>query len=179
MDQRSGNRPARAETNPLLSESVFLASATMYDRREADAHTLVKAGVGVIVTDGRGNILLERRSDNGLWGLPGGSIEPGESICRAACREIREETGLDIRITGLLGVYSEPEKRIVTYPDNGDVAHLVDIVLTAEIMAGELTLSPESLELRFFPRDLLPEGIVPPAHQPLEDYRNGRSSNIR
>ena len=113
---------------------------TMYARKEVDAHTRVKAGVGVVIIDGQGRILLERRSDNGMWGLPGGSIEPGESVCDTALREVKEETGLEIRITGLLGVYSEPAGRIVTYPDKGDVAHLVDIALTAEIASGELTL---------------------------------------
>lgn len=151
----------------------------MYGRKEPDAHTRVKAGVGVIVVDPLGKILLERRSDNGLWGLPGGAIHAGESVREAALREVKEETGLNIRITSLLGVYSEPNGRIVTYPDNGDVAHLVDIAFTAEIVSGQLTVSRESLELNFFSLDALPLEIVPPAVQPIEDFINGRSYNIR
>ncbi len=151
----------------------------MYARKEVDAQTRVKAGVGVVVIDDRGRILLERRSDNGMWGLPGGAIEPGESVSDTALREVKEETGLNIRITGLLGVYSEPAGRIVTYPDKGDVAHLVDIALTAEIASGKLTLSSESLDLQFFSPHALPAEIVPPALKPLEDFIKGRKGNLR
>ncbi len=52
----------------------------MYAPKRPDANTRVKAGVGVIVVDAAGRILLERRSDNGMWGLPGGAIEAGESV---------------------------------------------------------------------------------------------------
>jgi ADP-ribose pyrophosphatase YjhB (NUDIX family) len=150
----------------------------MYAPKRPDANTRVKAGVGVIVLDPAGRILLERRSDNGWWGLPGGAIEAGESVRQAALREVREETGLEVCITGLLGVYSEPAGRIVRYPDNGDVAHLVDIALTAEIVSGKLTVSSESLDLKFFPPDSLPPEIVPPARQPLRDFMSRRTGNI-
>ena len=80
----------------------------MYASIKIDPNTLVKAGVGIIITDSEGWILLERRSDNGMWSLPGGGIEAGESITEAAIREVKEETGLDVRITGLVGVYSDP-----------------------------------------------------------------------
>jgi 8-oxo-dGTP pyrophosphatase MutT (NUDIX family) len=150
----------------------------MYAPKRPDANTRVKAGVGVIVVDAAGRILLERRSDNGWWGLPGGSIEAGESVRQAALREVLEETGLHIRITGLLGVYSEPAGRIVTYPDNGEVAHLVDIALTAEIVSGELMVSCESLDLKFFPPVSLPPEIVPPARQPIQDFIDRRTGNI-
>jgi len=140
----------------------------------------VKVGVGVIVVDYNGKILLEKRSDNGMWGLPGGGMEPGESIYKTALREVKEETGLDIEINGLVGVYSEPwEGRIVTYPDNGDVRHLVDIVLTGEIVSGELSMSSESLDLKFFHPGSFPSEIVPPAVQPLDDYVEGKVSCIR
>ncbi|MEW6387403.1 MAG: NUDIX domain-containing protein [Thermodesulfobacteriota bacterium] len=151
----------------------------MYSRKQADAQTRVKVGVGVFVKDPRGRILLERRSDSGMWGLPGGGIEPGESITRTALREVKEETGLEVRLTRLVGVYSEPGERIVTYPDNGDVRHLVDIILEAEIVSGELALSAESLELRFFPPEALPGEIAPPARQPVQDYLQGLKGIIR
>lgn len=95
--------------------------------RTADANTQVRVGVGVIVRSDSGRILLEKRSDCGWWGLPGGRIEPGESVEQAAIRKVKEETGLDVEIIRLLGVYSEPAERIVTYPDN--VVHLIDILL--------------------------------------------------
>ena len=149
----------------------------MYARKTADADTRIRAGVGVIIRDERGWILLEKRSDNGMWGVPGGRIEPGESVMQAALREIEEETGLAVKITGLLGVYSGPSGRIVTFPDN--VVQLVDIVLEARIVSGELSCSNESEKLQFFPLSALPGDLVPPAREPLQDIANGVSGAIR
>ena len=149
----------------------------MYANRQADANTIVRLGVAVVVRGDGGTILLERRSDCGWWGLPGGRVEPGESVEQAAIREVREETGLSVRITGLVGVYSEPDGRIVTFPDN--VVHLVDAAVTAEIVSGELTLSSESEELRFFRPHELPEEIVPPARRLLADLIQGVSGVLR
>jgi 8-oxo-dGTP pyrophosphatase MutT (NUDIX family) len=151
----------------------------MYSNTITSPSARVKAGVGVIIVDDQKRILLEQRSDNGMWGLPGGGIEPGESVLEAALREVKEETGLNVLITGLLGVYSDPDEgRIVTYPDNGDVAHLVDTVLTAEPITGLLTISSESLRLDFFHPDALPTNIVPPAMRPLRDFLAKRTGII-
>ena len=150
----------------------------MYAKKAADANTRVRVGVGVIILDSQGWILLEKRSDCGMWGFPGGRIEPGESIKEAAVREVHEETGITVEITRLLGVYSEPESRIVTFSDNGDVVHLVDILLEAKILFGELTISSESEELRFFPSDSLPPDIVPPAVAPFRDFLKGLIGTI-
>jgi len=139
----------------------------------------VKAGVGIIIPDMTNRLLLERRSDNGMWGLTGGGIEPGESVIDAAVRETKEETGLDIQIIRLIGVYSKPEDgRLVTYPDNGDISHLVDIVLECHILSGTLEKSIESLELKFFAICDLPKNIVPPAVRPIQDYISGKFCRI-
>jgi len=149
----------------------------MYAPRTADVNTQVRMGVGVIVRDSSGRILLEKRSDCGVWGLPGGRIEPGESIRQAAVREVKEETGLMVKITQLLGVYSEPAERIVTFPDN--VVHLVDILLEAKIISGELLCSSESEKLQFFNQAALPADLAPPARVPLQDFVKGRIGAIR
>ena len=62
-----------------------------------------------IVFNSEGEILLERRADNGWWGLPGGHIDIGESIGQAAVREIREETGVRTKVKRLVGIYSDPQ----------------------------------------------------------------------
>ena len=97
----------------------------------------------------------------------------------AAVREVKEETGLTITITRLLGVYSEPTDRIVTFPDN--VVHLVDIVLEATVVSGELSCSSESETLQFFNPSALPAEsyIVPPARLPLRNVIGKLTGVIR
>lgn len=142
----------------------------MFQRNEATERTKTKAGVGVLVFDRAGRLLLERRSDCGLWGLPGGRIEAGESVREAAMREVLEETGLRIRVIGLQGVYSEPWGRIVRYPDNGDSRHLIDVVVLARVTGGRLKASRESLELRWVRRSQVPwNELCPAARDPVLD----------
>lgn len=151
----------------------------MYGSRPAADVTQIRVGAGVVVRDAQGRVLLERRSDCGVWGLLGGRIERGESVEQAAVREVKEESGLDVRITRLLGVYSDPrEGRIVAYSES-DIIQLVDVVVEAEVLGGELTRSAESEELRFFALDELPAQIVPPARQALQDCAHGRIGVLR
>ena len=84
-------------------------------RPEADATkaTQIRPAVAAVIHNGDGRILLQRRSDNGLWGLPGGSVEIGESVRDAIVREVREETGLTVEVLRLIGVYSDPRIQIV------------------------------------------------------------------
>lgn len=155
------------------------AAEKMYARRAADANTVVRAGVGIVLRDDSGRVLLEKRSDCGLWGLPGGRIEPGESVVEAAIREMKEETGLTVKISRLIGVYSEPADRLVSYSGNGDVVQLVDIVLEAILVGGELSCSTESEDLRFFDLAALPMDLIPPAKAPLEDALKRLTGIIR
>lgn len=150
-----------------------------YASTVSDGRTRVCVGVAVVVRDQRGWILLERRRNCGLWGLPAGRIEPGESVADAAVREAYEETGLTVAVQRLVGVYSDPRGRIVTYPDNGDVAHLVDILLEARVVSGMLTCSAESLDVQFFDPGALPSDLVPPAVAPLQDILDGCVGAVR
>lgn len=162
-----------ARGGPRRDEAAVRARWTpgarrMFSRNEATARTRTKAGVGVLVFDRAGRLLLERRSDCGLWGLPGGRIEAGESVREAAAREVREETGLRIHVVGLQGVYSEPWGRIVRYPDNGDLRHLIDIAVVARVTGGRLKTSRESLELRWVRRSEVPwDELCPAARDPV------------
>jgi 8-oxo-dGTP pyrophosphatase MutT (NUDIX family) len=99
-------------------------------------------------------LLLERRSDSGQWGLIGGSIEVSESIGEALRREVMEETGLTVRGHELFGVFSNP-KRIAHYPD-GNIVRVIAFVFRVEVEGFDaLRMSEESLEMRFFGRDEL------------------------
>jgi D-glycero-alpha-D-manno-heptose 1-phosphate guanylyltransferase len=122
-----------------------------------------KLGTCLVIRDPSNRILLEQRSDCGWWGLPGGRLDAGETLAEGAKREAFEETGLQIEITGFLGIFSNPRRRTVRYPDNGDLRHLVDVAILARPTSGELSPSPESLELRWFSLDQIPLKIVPPA----------------
>lgn len=80
-----------------------------YDDPDAPRpNSVVPAAVG-FVTDEAGRLLLEHRVDNDLWGLPGGTHEIGEDIVGTVVREIREETGLVVEVTGMVGIYSDPK----------------------------------------------------------------------
>jgi ADP-ribose pyrophosphatase YjhB (NUDIX family) len=152
----------------------------MYSTFVTDSQrTRVKIGAGAFVENESGEFLLERRRDNGLWGLPGGAVNPGETLEATAIREIKEETGLIVQIKDFLGIYSNPhDGRIVCYPDNGDLAHIIDVIFIASVVSGCLIASSESFEVKFFNRRELPEAIAHPAIRPIDDYFNGNRCQI-
>jgi len=109
----------------------------------------------VLVLNDRGEILLQRRSDTGRWGLPGGLMEPGETFEETARRELLEETGLRALEIERVTVLSGPDMYTV-YP-NGDEVHAVSAVHVVRRTEGELRmLDGESLELRWFPEHEMP-----------------------
>ena len=128
---------------------------------------LLNCAGAVIERDGK--ILLQRRSDNGGWGLPGGLLELEETYAQAALREVREETGLICRLTGFLGLYHNYD---MMWP-NGDRAHTLGAIYTAEIEGGELRTDEESLELRFFSREELPALCFEDHRAAVADYYRG------
>lgn len=118
-----------------------------YDDPHAPKPNSMVAAASAVVTDDQGRILLQRRRDNGLWALPGGGMELSDSLPGTAVREVKEETGLDVEITGLVGTYTDP-RHIIAYSD-GEVRRQFNVCFTARITGGELTISDESTELRF------------------------------
>jgi len=113
-------------------------------------------------------ILLMRRSDNGLWGLPGGFVELGESVAEAARREVQEETGWTVEVGRLIGVYSDPAHQVVDYgektmgPGRGGRIQVVNLCFHAQAVGpGEPTTPDETLEIGFFASETLPEPFVP------------------
>ncbi|WP_082772264.1 NUDIX hydrolase [Actinoplanes sp. TFC3] len=118
------------------------------DPHAPKANSLVVA-VAVVVRDETERVLLIRRSDNNFWALPGGAQELGETVSQAAVREVEEETGLRVRITGISGVYSDP-RHVIAY-DDGEVRQEFSICLRGQPDAGSLRTSAESVEVRWVP----------------------------
>lgn len=127
--------------------------------RDCDLALGIRPSVSAVIFDRQGQLLLQRRSDGGQWGLPGGSVEIGESITQAIRREVREETGLDVTVHRLVGVYSDPRRQVVRYP-SGDVWHYVNACVECVARGGVLTTSDETLELRYVRVDRLPRTLL-------------------
>jgi ADP-ribose pyrophosphatase YjhB (NUDIX family) len=128
----------------------------------APAPNAIVPAASAIVTNEAGEILLQRRSDNELWALPGGTMDVGERIAETVVREVREETGLDVKVTGIVGVYSDPG-HVIAYSD-GEVRQEFNICFAAKVAGGRLSMSDESTEVRW----VAPKGIEElPMHESI------------
>jgi ADP-ribose pyrophosphatase YjhB (NUDIX family) len=116
------------------------------------ANSLVPGGSALVIDD-QGRILMQQRADSGDWSLPGGTMEIGETLADAVIREVKEETGLDIKITGILGIFTDPH-HVIAYED-GEVRQEFNITFTAQAVAGTLMVSDESTGVRFIAPDEL------------------------
>lgn len=109
----------------------------------------IRLGCSAAIFDqSRQKVLLTRREDNGQWCMPGGAVDPGESVAEACAREVWEEVGLRVRILRLVGVYSDPN-RLVVYPD-GNKVQTVALHFEVEIVEGKPRLSKEVTEFGYF-----------------------------
>jgi 8-oxo-dGTP diphosphatase len=125
-----------------------------------------KVAVGTIIASDDGRVVLVRRAIEpgyGLWVFPGGYVDRGETTTDAAIREAREEAGLQIRLDGLINIYSYPGRPIVI------------IVYRASIVGGELCTDDECLEARLFTREEIPWGDLAfrSTREALTDYFAG------
>jgi ADP-ribose pyrophosphatase YjhB (NUDIX family) len=124
-----------------------MARREFYDDPDAPAPNTLVVATSAVVTDDSGRILVQRRADSGNWALPGGAMELDESLTGSVIREVKEETGYDIEVTGMVGTYTDP-KHIIAYSD-GEVRRQFNICYTARITGGTLTISTESTDIRF------------------------------
>jgi ADP-ribose pyrophosphatase YjhB (NUDIX family) len=125
------------------------------------AHTSCTSVVALVFIEQDGSLLLaKQRYGRCYWSLPGGTMEPGEPIDETARREVKEETGLDIRVGRLVGLYSKP----------GEAA--LAVCFAGEVVGGTLRPGHEISQCRFFPYDALPGPVREHMHQRLEDFRS-------
>jgi len=137
-------------------------------RKLVGSRPLVLCGAGVLILDDQGRLLLHHRTDNDMWSIPGGAIEPGETLEEAAAREALEEVGLTCYGLMLFGIYSGPQL-YYRYP-NGDEVHNVSVSYLCRDFSGEITVNPvEGKAAAFFAIDELPPDICPPVRPIIED----------
>ena len=138
-------------------------------RRRVGHIPLMQCGASVIVENDKGEILLQKRTDNSKWGYAGGSVELLEAVEEAASRELEEETGLIAEHLDLLGVFSGPQMAY-TYP-NGDQVSNVDIVYLCRKYHGNLLCQEGEVEkLAFFAPDALPSPLFGPNIPAIEKW---------
>jgi ADP-ribose pyrophosphatase YjhB (NUDIX family) len=107
--------------------------------------TTRKPSASVIVRNGAGDLLLLRRSDSGRWTIPTGGLKKNETLTQCAVRECREETGLDIEVVSLVGVFSDP-RHVIAYAD-GEVRQPVNTCFSGRVIGGDLTVTDEASEV--------------------------------
>ncbi len=119
----------------------------------APAANSIVVAVTAFVLDADRRVLLIRRADNGLWALPGGAQEIGEFIAETAARETSEESGIDIEVTGVVGVYSNP-RHVVAFAD-GEVRQQFSICFRGRPVGGTVRTSEESSDVRWVAQSAL------------------------
>lgn len=112
-----------------------MARVDFFDDPAAPRATTRVPGASAAVRDDRGRLLLVRREDTGTWALPGGIFELDETIAQCAARETREEAGVEIEVTGLVGIYTDP--RHVALLDDGRAIQPLGVCFHARHVSGE------------------------------------------
>lgn len=147
-----------------------------YMRKMIGHKRMMSAGLGCLIIDEKGRVLLEKRTDNGKYCLPGGSINFDETVLEGLKREIREETDIEIKEARLMMINSGKKQELV-YP-NGDVTDYVDLIFVSYVRSDEIHMritDGESSLLKFYSFDELPpeEEMLRGTYAPLMKYLSG------
>ncbi|MBO0883474.1 MAG: NUDIX domain-containing protein [Mycobacterium sp.] len=122
------------------------------DPSAPQANSIVVA-VTAFVLDDADRVLMIRRTDSGLYAIPGGQQEIGETISQTVMREVKEETGIDVEPTQVTGIYTDPD-HVIAFSD-GEVRQEFSICFTARMVGGQPRISDESSEVLWVAPDEL------------------------
>lgn len=122
-----------------------MARTDHYQDPDAPTANSIVVAVTAVVLDEDGRVLMIRRTDNDLYAIPGGAQEIGETISGTVIREVKEETGIDVQVTSLIGVYTDPE-HVIAFTD-GEVRQEFSICFHARPTGGQPRTSSESKEV--------------------------------
>ena len=125
-----------------------------YDDPAAPPANSVKPAAATFVLHA-GRVLLTQRTDNGNWSMPSGAQDLGESLTQTAVRETLEETGINVRPTGVVGIFTDP-RHVTHYTSDDEVRQEFSVVYRAEYVSGKPTPSPETSRVEWVPVDQLP-----------------------
>ena len=154
-----------------------MARTDYYNDPDAPAANSVVPSTTAVVTDEHDRIVLIRRRDNDLWALPGGGMELGESIVDTAVREVKEETGLDVEVTGLIGVYTNPH-HVMAYTD-GEVRQQFSLCFTTRLLGGDLLADSESTDIAWTASQDIPSLTMHPSMRlRIQHYLEHRDTHI-
>ena len=129
----------------------------------------VRASATGLIFDDSGKVLLQQRSDNEWWGLPGGGMDPGESLSGCAIREVFEETGLVVETSCIVEVYSDlADFTSIVYP-GGDLVQYVTCLFICNVLGGKLQISDESLDIGYFSPEEFPDHTLLSAKLRVKD----------
>ncbi|MGH8960556.1 MAG: NUDIX hydrolase [Jatrophihabitantaceae bacterium] len=131
-----------------------------HDPAAPSANSIVVAA-SAFIENATGQVLMIQRSDNGLWAIPGGAQDVGESIASAAVREVHEETGIHIEVVGLVGIYSDPA-HVIAY-DDGEVRQEFSVCFRGRPVDGMTATSPESTRVEWVALEQLEQLSIHPS----------------
>lgn len=122
-----------------------MARVDHYRSPDAPPANSIVVAVTAVVQDKSGRLLLIRRTDNDLYAIPGGALELGETLTQTVQREVDEETGINVQVTSLIGIYSDPD-HVIEFTD-GEVRQEFSICFRAQPTGGQPRTSNESREV--------------------------------
>jgi 8-oxo-dGTP pyrophosphatase MutT (NUDIX family) len=146
-----------------------------FGERIARDAALRVGSAAVIFDESRQRVLLTQRTDNGQWCLPGGAMDPGESVAETCVREVWEETGLRVEIVRLVGVYTSPH--VISVYGDGNRVQIVGVVFECRVVSGEAGISNETLAVGYYSRDEMATLDMLPTHvKRIEDAWRGEAA---